>query len=353
VGGITPLFSTVGLDVRYPYAYLAVGPPGMFIIDVSNPVAPVQMGFYDSSNARDVAIAPDGIHAFLADGAGGVRIINVSDPSDPHDIGQISTVDYAREIFIHNGFAYLAAEEDGLRVIDISSPASAFETGYYDTADHANGVMPGGTRVFVADHYAGLWILDNTQATPVLLALFDLRAEAGRMNLRWELGDANTVVDFRLTRHHAGRIIKLDWRELDPGVYEAIDTDAGLREGGYFEYRLYGRETGEMWQLLRSKRVELEPAPLKSRIEGAWPNPFNPGTNIRFTLEEPGPASLTIIDVNGALVIKLHDGSLPAGEHERVWDGLDARGVEVGSGVYFVHFIAAKARGSLKLVLIR
>jgi hypothetical protein len=140
---------------------------------------------------------------------------------------------------------------------------------------------------------------------------------------------------------------------LDSGVYEAVDTDAGLREGGYFEYRLHGRETGEMWQLLRSERVELDPAPLTSRIEGAWPNPFNPRTSIRFTVADAGPASLTIIDVNGALVIKLHDGPLPAGEHERVWDGLDARGVEVGSGVYFVHLAAAGARGNLKLVLIR
>ncbi len=353
VGGITPLVSTVGLDVRYPYAYLAVGSPGMFIIDVSNPAAPVEVGHYDSSNARDVAIAPDGIHAFLADGAGGIRIIDVSDPTDPQDIHQFSTVDYAREIYIHNGFAYVAAEEDGLRVFDVSSPASAFETGYYDTADHAIGVKPGGTRVFVADQYAGLWIFDNTQATPVVLAAFDLRAEVGRVNLRWELSEVSTQEEFRLTRFHAGRNTQLDWHELDRGVYEAIDTGTELREGGDFEYRLYGRETGEMWQLLRSESIDLTAAPLTSRIDRAWPNPFNPTTNIRFTLADKGPALVTIIDVNGALVTKLHDGPLPAGEHDLVWNGLDARGMEVASGIYFVHLAGAGTKGNLKLVLIR
>jgi len=259
VGGITPLSTTVGLDVRHPYAYLAAGPPGFYIIDVSNPAAPEQVGHYDSSNARDVAIAPDGIHAFHADGVGGVRTIDVSDPTDLHVIGQISNFEYAREIFIHNGFAYVAAEEDGLRVIDISTPEAAFETGYYDTADHAYGVMPGGTRVYVADHYAGLWILDNTQATPVALSLFDVLAEPGRVSLRWELGDASSGADFRLSRHHADQSMELGWHESAPGVYEAVDTDAGLRAGGDFEYRLHGRESGEMWQLLRSERVTLAP----------------------------------------------------------------------------------------------
>jgi len=95
------------------------------------------------------------------------------------------------------------------------------------------------------------------------------------------------------------------------------------------------------------------PATLASRIEGAWPNPFNPRTNIRFSLADEGLVSLTIIDVRGALVRKLHDGPLPAGEHERIWNGLDAQAGKAGSGVYFARLATANAKASLKLILIR
>ena len=353
VGSIAPLYSTIGVDVRYPYAYLAVGATGLVVVDVSDPAAPQQIGLYDSSNARDVAIAADGVHAYLADGAGGVRTIDVSDPTGPIAIGQIANIEYAREVFVHNGFAYVAAEEDGLRVLDVSNPGAAFETGFYDTADHANGVISGGTRVFIADGAAGLWIFDNPPATPVSIALFDLEAGPGRVRLRWETSAPAAGAEFRLLRLRGGRDVELEWRQAGPGVFVSDDESAALREGGEFEYRLYGREAGEMWRFLRGESVEMDPVHIASRIEGAWPNPFNPRTSIRFRLAAAGPASLAIIAVDGAQVALLHEGPLPAGEHEIVWDGLDERGWNVGSGVYFVHLAAEGTSESLKLVLLR
>jgi hypothetical protein len=68
------------------------------------------------------------------------------------------------------------------------------------------------------------------------------------------------------------------------------------------------------------------------------PNPFGaqtPATTLRFDLPQPAPVRLGVFDVGGRLVRTLVDGSLEAGEHSVTWDGRDARGTLVGSGVYF------------------
>jgi hypothetical protein len=64
------------------------------------------------------------------------------------------------------------------------------------------------------------------------------------------------------------------------------------------------------------------------------PNPFNPSTEIRFTVPATGPGSLRIFDLHGRLVRTLHDGTFAAGEGALVWNGRDDGGREVGSGVY-------------------
>jgi hypothetical protein len=68
-----------------------------------------------------------------------------------------------------------------------------------------------------------------------------------------------------------------------------------------------------------------------------YPNPFNPATTIRYALEQPGRARLTIYDERGRLVRALVDAELPAGPQEIVWNGMDDAGRRVASGVY--HYV--------------
>ena len=65
-----------------------------------------------------------------------------------------------------------------------------------------------------------------------------------------------------------------------------------------------------------------------------YPNPFNPETNIVFNLPEEGEVQLEIYNVKGQKVIQLVSDQLLAGEHSIVWDGEDASGKDVCSGLY-------------------
>ena len=89
------------------------------------------------------------------------------------------------------------------------------------------------------------------------------------------------------------------------------------------------------------------------RLDPARPNPFNPMTTIAFALPEPGPARLAVYDVSGRLVTVLADGVHEAGEHEAVWNGRDAAGRQLGSGVYFVRLEAADSVSTRKMVMVK
>lgn len=65
-----------------------------------------------------------------------------------------------------------------------------------------------------------------------------------------------------------------------------------------------------------------------------FPNPFNASTTIRFSLKDPSRVRLTVVDVRGALVDRLVEGTRQAGRQTVVWNGCDRNGRPVASGLY-------------------
>lgn len=60
-------------------------------------------------------------------------------------------------------------------------------------------------------------------------------------------------------------------------------------------------------------------APKSTGLSPAWPNPFNPVTNLNFTLETAGQARLVIFNLLGQEVAQLVDGNFEAGTHTARW----------------------------------
>jgi hypothetical protein len=84
-----------------------------------------------------------------------------------------------------------------------------------------------------------------------------------------------------------------------------------------------------------------------------FPNPFNPGTTIAFTLRAPGRVRLAVFDVDGVLVASLIDGPRDAGYGEAHWNGTDTSGRTVRSGIYFCRLSAGGVTETRKLVLLK
>ncbi len=69
-------------------------------------------------------------------------------------------------------------------------------------------------------------------------------------------------------------------------------------------------------------------------LVNAVPNPFNATTTLAVQTSAIGDLRLRLFDVRGRLVRTLHAGYLPAGVHRFTWDGTDAQGRAVASGIY-------------------
>lgn len=83
------------------------------------------------------------------------------------------------------------------------------------------------------------------------------------------------------------------------------------------------------------------------------PNPFNPSTEIRFSLNTPAQTRLGIYDVSGRLIRDLIDEFLAAGMHHIEWDGRDGAGRDVSSGCYFARMESGVHTETTKLILAR
>ncbi len=71
-------------------------------------------------------------------------------------------------------------------------------------------------------------------------------------------------------------------------------------------------------------------------ILGNHPNPFNPRTEIGFSLPRSAVVRLGVFDAAGRRVRVLVDGeALAAGDHLVAWDGRDAGGRSAAAGLYF------------------
>lgn len=93
--------------------------------------------------------------------------------------------------------------------------------------------------------------------------------------------------------------------------------------------------------------------PSTARLLGNAPNPFNPRTEIRFTLPAASAVVVDLFDVRGRRVRRLLEANLPGGLHPIGWNGRDARGAPVASGVYHVLLRSDFGTDRLPVTLVR
>ena len=85
----------------------------------------------------------------------------------------------------------------------------------------------------------------------------------------------------------------------------------------------------------------------------AHPNPFNPSTRIRVDLPRADGIRLSIHDLNGRELRVLDRGWREAGRLEFDWNGRDAAGRRLGSGVYLLRLSGSEAEVGTKLLLLK
>lgn len=87
-------------------------------------------------------------------------------------------------------------------------------------------------------------------------------------------------------------------------------------------------------------------------LQAVYPNPIDGEAWMRFNLDRQAEVILEITDLQGRQLVLLHSGSLDAGSHRFRWDGKNAAGSRLASGVYLVRLSAASVQ-SVQRVLVK
>ena len=128
-------------------------------------------------------------------------------------------------------------------------------------------------------------------------------------------------------------------------------TDASVVPGRRYEYVLEAHAASG-WSG-RSAPVSAMVTPQGVSLGQNYPNPFNPKTTISFTIDAPSQVTLSIYTADGRLVATLVDQALDAGAKTVSWNGRDASGEAVGSGVYFYRITVDERSMAKKMVLLK
>ncbi|MDZ7338423.1 MAG: carboxypeptidase regulatory-like domain-containing protein [candidate division KSB1 bacterium] len=143
--------------------------------------------------------------------------------------------------------------------------------------------------------------------------------------------------------------------ELPPGQYEVCAQRVGQHSGGPAVTLTLSSEERSCENLNLLLANQDGPAgaeaslPQTFALVGAFPNPFNPSTEVRFELPGAAEVSIIIYNVLGQPVRTVFQGVLEAGRHAVTWDGRDQRGVSLASGVYLCRLEAQTPSGQRHL----
>jgi hypothetical protein len=206
----------------------------------------------------------------------------------------------------------------------------------------------------------GRWGKSNIPITPgkkYTLRLWvkaDCAVSYGRIGLYQASGDYDIYVSWENSDD--------EWMQLVVPEFNAVNSHAfiflemyGLGKGDevYFDDVFFAELPPDADRVRPTSISESATGSASFQLAANAPNPFNPVTEIRFTLPAPTLAKLTVYNLQGQQVRVLENGFLEAGVHRATWDGTDTLGNNLATGVYFAQLSAGPRSQVRKMLLLR
>jgi len=182
-----------------------------------------------------------------------------------------------------------------------------------------------------------------------------------------EIARVNSFFPLRWTAVNAGAsptvLIQLN-RSYPNGAWETLNYSAANM--GYYTWPVNGASTSQARiRIIASNNSAVGdtsngnftisatvsgdgPVASTATLESAYPNPFNPSTQIRFQLTDATQVKLEVFDVSGRLVATLLDAPQESGAHAVTLDGTN-----LSTGLYFVRMQAGSVQSVQKIQLLK
>jgi hypothetical protein len=166
------------------YAYVAAGPGGLRVVDVSTPSSPDEIGFYMPSADVHLVEAVDG-YAYIAFGDGELEVVSISDPANPTPVGSRWIDLGIADMKVDGDYVYITTRSNkagALSVVNVSIPMNPIGVSY-TTMQGPQGVDVAGDYAYVAfsepyiafpgQWLGGLQVIDvSDPANPATVGLY-------------------------------------------------------------------------------------------------------------------------------------------------------------------------------------
>gem|GEM_PF-5387958 len=219
---------------------------------------------------------------------------------------------------------------------------------------------PGGDESFLNSGSA--YLIDQSDfSLPVELSAFNAHSKSGNVGLNWTTSSEVENLGFILERCiQAGTGPDIEPAEMWVPLASYLDNptlngqgsttsetdyqflDKSVVAGKTYVYRL--SDVDYRGNVSRHKSVSIvvpdhgqDQHPASFKVTSIYPNPFNPGTTLSYTLNQEAQVSVSILDLTGRVVTRLvHQKSHHAGAYTLYWDGSSDSGEKLSSGIFFM-----------------
>lgn len=176
-------YYTQDIFVNNNVAYIATQGNGVLMIDISNPAAPTQIGKF---------IPTDGVYGDLYSrvdvvdniayitGNRGLHLVNVSDPTAPFEIGRYKTEANATSIYVKGHIAYVI-NQNTLTLVDVTNPHIPTKLGVHSLPDWATSIyVNDNNTAYITTTGYGLHLVDVSNPTqPIQMGIYSTPYASG------------------------------------------------------------------------------------------------------------------------------------------------------------------------------
>ncbi len=324
------------------YAYIADNDSGLQIIEVADPANPLSAGRYQYRYGDILRVAVQGDFAYLLAGSGALLAVNITDMTNPilaDDFSGAGTVD----LKVASNFVYVTGLYSGLKIIDIANPYNLVLASTYQTPGRVYGIDVQGNYAYVSDLDSGLTVLDiSNPYNPVIV---------GNCSIYYEPRYLEIAGNYAYVAKAVGGFYMIDISNpAGPFIADSCGSIGELVGVSSEPDLVYLTDISSLLILGRfPQSIESDRClPSNFSLSPNYPNPFNPTTNIRYTLAESGHIKLTIYDILGCRVAVLFNGVQTAGNHNLTWNAS-----AFPSGLYFARLETGEKSQTIKMMLLK
>ena len=188
---------------------------------------------------------------------------------------------------------------------------------------------------------------------PNLVTIFSPRLPKVQENT---IVTSNTIKDGYLkiiAANLSGNIIESDGKSFLVIPFEFHGSKYDITNISVDNINLVGADGSLIDYIDRVNSLDIRLTPQDFALMQNFPNPFNPTTEISFSLPVAGYVELSVYNMVGQKIRALSSENLNSGYHSVIWDGMNDAGTQAATGMYFYTIRTGNFKNTKKMLFLK